>query len=211
MRLSLLLATILHIVLGSSVAASGHQNFQKSAAFVSQPTGPVVVETIYHFNTSVSLTNLAVRHTGEILVTLDNYPILYSIEPKVDGIATLVHTFEGYQVLHGIVEVVQDQFYVACGNFSLVTHLEVPDSSSVFHVDMTGFPEHVEVNEVAHFPDARVLNGMGLLSEEKGLVYVADSRVGVVNILNVYTGEHFVAIDNSFTNQPPGASEVLWP
>lgn len=169
----------------------------------------MVVETIYHFNTSVSLENLAVRHTGEIIVGFDNYPTLYSIEPKVNGTARFIHTFEGYVDIHGIVEVAQDQFYVTCGNLSLVTHIDVPGSPSVFHVNMTQFPEHIEVNKVAHFPDARILNGMTLLSEEKGLVYVADSRVGIINILNVYTGDHFVAINNSLTNQPPGASQVL--
>lgn len=173
------------------------------------PIDPIIVETIYHFNTSISLENLAVRHTGEIIVGLDNFPTLYLIEPNVNGSARHIHTFEDYTDIHGIVEVNQDQFYVTCSNLSLVTHIAGPGFPSVFHINMTGFPEHIEVNEVANFPSMQILTGMTLLSKEKGLVYVADGRVGVVNVLNVYTGDHFVAINNSLTNEPLGGSPVI--
>ncbi|KAF9065675.1 hypothetical protein BDP27DRAFT_1424546 [Rhodocollybia butyracea] len=167
-------------------------------------TNTLNIETIHHFSTNISLENLVVRRTGEIIVGFDNFPTIYQIEPEINGTATYIHTFEGYVDIHGMVEVTPDQFMVTTGNLSLVTHIDVPGSCSVWHVNMTGFPEHLEVKKVADFADSRILNGMALLDEEKGLVYVADSRVGVVNILNVNTGEHFVAINNSLTNQPPG-------
>lgn len=50
---------------------------------------------------------------------------------------------------------------------------------------------------------------MALLSEEKGLVYVGVSAVGVIDILNVYTGDYSVAINNSLTNPPRNGSQVL--
>ncbi|KAJ3731624.1 hypothetical protein DFJ43DRAFT_1039911 [Lentinula guzmanii] len=194
-------------VVFASIVASG---FCYRAASRESESQNVVVETIHRFapNLSISLENLAVRQTGEIIVTFDNHPTIYQIEPEVNGTATYIHTFEGYIGLHGIVEVQPDQFYITAGNLSLVTHIDVPGSSSVFHVNMTRFPEHIEVHKVADFPDSRILNGMTLLSKEEGLVYVADSRVGVVNILNVNTGKHFVAINDTLTNQPPGASEI---
>lgn len=215
MHLILLVSAVLHIV-SRSLCAPANSDSQKGTSFFSDtidPTNwisvvPVDVDTIHHFNTSVSLLSLAVRHTGEVLVTLENGPILYLIEPEVNGSATLIHTFEGCEVMHGIIEVCHDQFYVTCGNIS-ATYVDAPGSVSLFHVDMTGFPEHVEVNEVASFPDVRVLNGMGMFSEERGLVYVADSRVGNINILNVDTGELYMAINNSLTNLPPGVSQVL--
>ncbi|KAE9405881.1 hypothetical protein BT96DRAFT_1015353 [Gymnopus androsaceus JB14] len=181
MRLSFLASLILSTALGGLRAAASDRT-KMSSSITSTP--------------SISLENLAVRHTGEIIVGFRQWP-----DP-------LPNRTKSYIDIHGIVEVAQDQFYVTCGNLSLVTHIDVPGSPSVFHVNMTGFPEHLEVNEVAHFPEARILNGMTLLSEEKGLVYIADSRVGVVNLLNVYTGEFFVAINNSLTNQPPGADEI---
>lgn len=167
------------------------------------------MDTIHHFDTNISLLSLAVRHTGEVLVTLENYPMIYLIEPKINGTATLVHTFEGCDVMHGIIEVGHDQFYVTCGNVTTM-HTDVPGSIFLFHVNMTGFPEHVEVHEVAPFPDVRVLNGMGIFSKERGLVFVTDSRVGNINILNVYTGELYMAVNNTLTNLPPGVSQVLY-
>ncbi|KAJ3730178.1 hypothetical protein FB446DRAFT_660271 [Lentinula raphanica] len=196
-----------------------HRGFSLSAVLTSlaivvslcsRAAAGIVVETIHRFppNESIALENLAVRKTGEIIVTLDNLPTIYQIEPEVNGSATFIHTFEGYVGLHGIVEVQPDQFYINAGNLSLVTHIDVPGSSSVFHVNMTGFPENVQVNKVADFPESGILNGMTLLSRDEGLVYIADSRVGVVYLLDVYKGNYSVAINDTLTNQPPGASET---
>ncbi|KAJ3873223.1 hypothetical protein F5051DRAFT_432365 [Lentinula edodes] len=187
MRLNFLSALLLSILTSSLCHDHVTRNEKRS----------VVVETIHRFtpNLNISLENLAVRQTGEIIVTFDSEPTIYQIEPEVNGTGTFIYTFEGYTDLHGIVEVQPDQFYVTAGNLSLVTHIDVLGSCSVFHV-----------NKVADFPNSRILNGMALLSQEEGLVYIA--RVGIVNILNVNTGENFVAINNSLTNQPPGASEI---
>ncbi|KAJ3869876.1 hypothetical protein EV359DRAFT_59485 [Lentinula novae-zelandiae] len=200
MRLNFLSALLLSMLTSSLCDEHATRNEKRS----------VVVETIHRFvpNLNISLENLAIRQTGEIIVTFDSEPTIYQIEPEVNGTGTFIYTFEGYTDLHGIVEVQPDQFYVTAGNLSLVTHIDVLGSCSVFHVNMTRFPDYVEVNKVADFPNSRILNGMALLSKEEGLVYIADSRVGIVNILNVNTGENFVAINNSLTNQPPGASEI---
>lgn len=130
--------------------------------------GPVVVETIHGFNTDISLLSLAARRTGEILVTLENQPTLYLVEPEVNGTATVIYTFEDYEVMHGIIEVAPDQFYVVCGNISLPSHQGVLGSNTVFHVNMTGFPEHVEVDEMLSFSDAPVLNGMAFSRKRRG-------------------------------------------
>lgn len=55
------------------------------------------------------------------------------------------------------------------------------------------------VKKVSDFPDGQLLNGLGLLSKEKGLVYITDSFAGVVLLLNVYTGENHVAINDTLT------------
>ncbi|GAW03151.1 hypothetical protein LENED_004852 [Lentinula edodes] len=177
MRLNFLSALLLSILTSSLCHDHVTRNEKRS----------VVVETIHRFtpNLNISLENLAVRQTGEIIVTFDSEPTIYQIEPEVNGTETFIYTFEGYTDLHGIVEVQPDQFYVTAGNLSLVNHIDVLGSCSVFHVNMTRFPDYVEVNKVADFPNSRILNGMALLSKEEGLVYIADSRVGIVNILNV--------------------------
>ncbi|KAE9408318.1 hypothetical protein BT96DRAFT_808187, partial [Gymnopus androsaceus JB14] len=163
------------------------------------------VETIYHFNSSISLETLAVRESGQVIVAFDNFPIIYQIEPdSINGSVRHIHTFEGCLVAHGIVEVEHDQFYVACSNLSVWTHIDVLGSPFIFHVNMTGFPEHpARVNEVAHFPDSRIFTGMEVISKEEGLIYVGDSPLGVINILNVKTGHYFMAINNSLTTVQP--------
>ncbi|KIK64331.1 hypothetical protein GYMLUDRAFT_258867 [Collybiopsis luxurians FD-317 M1] len=197
--------TLLSILLCSSLAvgfghAVSHGKKDNSTS--------VVVETIHNFGLNISLENLAVRKSGEIIVGLDNGPILYQVEPKIKGSASFIHSFENYFDIHGITEVAPDQFYVTVGNLSLVTHIDVPGHCAVYHVNMTCYPDHIVVDKVANFNESRILNGMTVFNREKGLVYVADSRVGVVNLLNVYTGEHFVAINDTLTNQPSNATEI---
>ncbi|KAE9404884.1 hypothetical protein BT96DRAFT_988970 [Gymnopus androsaceus JB14] len=193
MRISLLFAIILSATNGILCQnASGYEV-------------PVKVETIYHFNSSVSLEKLAIRKSGEAIVGFDNSPNLYQVDPDlINGSVRHIHTFEGYSVVHGILEVEDDQFYVAASNLSVWTHIDVLGSPSIFHVNMTGFPEHpARVREVVHFPNARILNGMEVISKEEGLIYVGDSALGVINILNVNTGHHYMAINNSYTTIYP--------
>ncbi|KAE9404885.1 hypothetical protein BT96DRAFT_916556 [Gymnopus androsaceus JB14] len=193
MRISLLFAIIL--------GATNGILCQNASAY----NVPVKVETIYHFNSSVSLEKLAIRKSGEAIVCFDNSADIYQVDPDlINGSVRHIHTFEGYLTAHGIVEVEDDQFYVAVSNLSVWNHIDVLGSPSIFHVNMTGFPEHrARVREVAHFPDSRILNAMEVISKETGLIYVGDSALGVINILNVNTGHHYMAINNSYTTIYP--------
>ncbi|KAE9402855.1 hypothetical protein BT96DRAFT_956143 [Gymnopus androsaceus JB14] len=142
---------------------------------------------IHVFPNGTSLESLAIRANGQILTTVITAPELYLVDPTINSSATLIHTFSAYEVLTGIVEVEFDQFYVIAGNYSFVSGT-TPGSYSIFHVDM-----------VADVPEGQLLNGLGLLSREEGLIYVADSFAGVIRLLNVYTGEIHVAINDTLT------------
>ncbi|KIK64325.1 hypothetical protein GYMLUDRAFT_240886 [Collybiopsis luxurians FD-317 M1] len=196
-----LLATMLFSSLAMSLGASASDGKKDNST-------SVAIETIHNFGLNVSLENLAVRKSGEIIVGFDNEPILYQVDPKINGSATFIHSFEDYFDIHGITEVAQDQFYVTLGNISLVTHEVVPGHWAVYHVNMTCFPNHVAVDKVADFNESLLLNGMGVFNREEGLVYVADSRIGVINLLNVYTGEYCVAINDTLTNNPSNATDI---
>ncbi|KAJ3993075.1 hypothetical protein F5050DRAFT_1801438 [Lentinula boryana] len=158
-------------------------------------------QVVHTFPNGTNMENLAVRASGQILCTIITGPDLFQVNPIVDSPATLIHSFTGYETLFGIAEVQPDQFYVLAGNASATTLTSVPGSWSAFHVDMTSFDSEgaATIDKVADFPDALLLNGMGLLNQAEGLVYVADPFAGAISILNVNTGDHYVAINNSLT------------
>ncbi|KAF5367212.1 hypothetical protein D9757_012215 [Collybiopsis confluens] len=199
---------VVGVASATAATASSDPAASSTVSSSSSSSNPILIETIHSFGLNISLENLAVRHSGEIIVGFDNAPILYQVDPKVNGSTKFIHLFNDYFDIHGITEVKRDQFYVVVGNLSLVTHIAVPGHGAVYHVDMSCFPEKVEVNKVANFNESMILNGMTVFDRERGLVYIADSRVGVVNILNVYTGKHSVAINDTLTNQPPNATDT---
>jgi hypothetical protein len=161
---------------------------------------PAITE-VYSFPVNTSVENLAVRYSGEVLATIDSAPEIYQLEPFGYKKPTLVHSFNGYAAVLGIVEVERDQFYVAVGNLSVFTLESVTGSWSVFHVDMAPFRtisgqvrQPAVVKKVTDFPEAGLLNGLGLFSKEKGLIYVADSGTGAIFLLDVRTGKYTTAI-----------------
>ncbi|KAJ3805183.1 hypothetical protein EV368DRAFT_75868 [Lentinula lateritia] len=192
------------ILLGSAVSCilSADDALEKRASEAS-------VQTVYTFPNGTVMENLAVRSNGQILVSIITAPHLYLLDPQVNSSVTLVHSFHGYECVFGIAELEKDQFYVLTGNASAETLTTVTGSWSAWKVDMTLFQDTASgnasnipgnfVEKVADFPDTQFLNGLGVLSKENGLLYAADPFGGAINVLNVYSGHHYVAINNSYT------------
>ncbi|KAL1738692.1 hypothetical protein HDZ31DRAFT_50585 [Schizophyllum fasciatum] len=164
------------------------------------------IHEVYTFPVNTSVENLAVRRNGEVLATIDSAPELYQIDPFGSGLPTLVHDFPGYESLLGIVEVEDDQFYVAAGNFSVFTLASVRGSYSIFHVDMSPFrashnvvDRSATIRKVTDVPEGELLNGLGLFSREKGLVYVADSGSGIIYLVDVRSGAYWPAIHDALS------------
>ncbi|KAF9062530.1 hypothetical protein BDP27DRAFT_1271559 [Rhodocollybia butyracea] len=170
-----------------------------------EPHDLVTPQVVHTFPNGTSLENLAIRASGEILCTVLSAPEIYQLDPIENSSAKLVHSFPGYTSVLGIVEMQPDQFYVVAGNVTFATFSSVQGSWSAFHVNMSEFDINgaATVTKVTDFPDALLLDGLGVLSREQGLVYVADIYAGVVSILNVNTGDHYVAINNSLTVAGP--------
>ncbi|TRM62408.1 hypothetical protein BD626DRAFT_458868 [Schizophyllum amplum] len=170
--------------------------------------GAPSVHEVYSFPVNTSVENLAVRRTGHILANVDSAPELYQIDPFCnDAKPTLIHEFEGYGSLLGIVEVEHDQFYVAAGNFSVFTLEAVAGWWAIFHVDLSSFSARGDgsvesaaiVEKVAEIPEAELLNGLGLFSVEDGLIYAADSGSGIIYLVDVHTGDYWPAIQDPLT------------
>ncbi|KIK61515.1 hypothetical protein GYMLUDRAFT_584727 [Collybiopsis luxurians FD-317 M1] len=168
------------------------------------------VETVYTFSSGTIMENLAIRSNGQILGTIITAPNLYLFDPQVNSSATLVHSFDAYQVIFGIAELDTDQFYVVTGNASVASLTSEKGSWSAWKVDMSLFDNSSSSDEfitkVIDFPDALLLNGIGVLSKENGLLYITDSFAGSVSVLDLNTGKNYVAINNTYTVVPESAS-----
>lgn len=62
------------------------------------------------------------------------------------------------------------------------------------------------VRKVAEIPEAGLLNGMGLLSRGEGTILMADSLLGLVWKLNVYTGAYEIVFDHPVLKPVKGAN-----
>ncbi|KIK65762.1 hypothetical protein GYMLUDRAFT_240238 [Collybiopsis luxurians FD-317 M1] len=159
------------------------------------------IQTVHTFSNGTVMENLAIRSNGQILASIVTAPDLYLLDPKVNSPATLVHSFYGYECVLGIAELEEDQFYVVTGNATAATLDYVEGSWTAWKVDMTSYRRDSShfVTKIADFPQAKLLNGVGVLSKGNGLLYLADSFVGAISVLNVRTGHNYIAINNTYT------------
>ncbi|KAF5361573.1 hypothetical protein D9757_011544 [Collybiopsis confluens] len=169
------------------------------------------IQTIHTFSNGTIMENLAIRSNGQILATVVTRPDLYLLEPKVNSPATLLHTFTGFQTVFGIVELENDQFYVVTGNASVLALTSVQGSWVAWKVDMHAYSRGSKnfVSMVARLPGPKLVNGVGILNKEAGLLYLADPFGGAISVLNVYNGHQYVAINNSLTIPGPPYNTTL--
>lgn len=171
---------------------------------------------VHEFAKPTWVENIAVRQSGELLVTLlssaDLYlidPILAIADPKTSKTPTLVHNFAPFSSLLGITEMEPDHFYVVASNASSSPDF-APGSYTVVSVDLRSYDPRqntpVVTKEVGKFPQAGVLNGMATLDVSRGLVIIADSTEGAVYVLDVNTGRSRTLFQNAATAVPAGGA-----
>jgi hypothetical protein len=181
-----------------------------STPLLSRTTSPPpTTQLIYQFPNGTWLENLAIRPTGQILVTVLTAPELWQVTPgynssqhvldtnssKPLGSATLVSRIPDVTGLLGIVEMQQlDVFYAIAGNFSLANLTSTNGSYSIWKIDMRR-PSAV-VSKLTDIPEGVSLNGMAALNKSQGLLVVGDAGAGVVYTLNVQTGNYSKTIDD---------------
>jgi hypothetical protein len=143
------------------------------------------LDTLHEFSIGAFVENIAVRQTGQVLVTIATSGELFMLEPSKPGAApVLVHKFE--QGITGIAEMGKDQFFVSSGV------LFQPGTWSIFHVDMSSFEGSItkaSVRKVVDAPEALFLNGSASFSEEKGTILVVDSILGAIYQFSVHEGK----------------------
>ena len=102
---------------------------------------PNPIQTIYKFPNETWVENIAVRSSGQLLVTLATTPDVYQIDPfssptGAPSTATLIHSFPDATSTSGIVEIQPDIFAVAVGNWSTATFSTTNGSYSVWKLDL---------------------------------------------------------------------------
>lgn len=169
------------------------------------------VRTVFQFPKNTFVENLAVRLNGQILVSVLTTPQLFLFNSVQIGQPTLVHNFTGALGVSGIAEYEPDKFAVITGNFSFVTDDVGPGSWSVWSVDLRGVesqPDNTlypppQIYKIADVPEARFLNGISLLSQERGTLLVGDVSSGNIIRLDIKTGHYKIVINNTFTAIAP--------
>ena len=151
------------------------------------------VRTVYEFPNETWIENIAVRANGNLLTTIITAPELWEIKPFTSQ-AELVHRFETVTSVFGIAEVQCDVFAVALGNWSY-HHQVQPGTWSVWSVDLREKGD-TKVRKVTNIPEAHYLEGMTALPSSSGTILSADSALGLIYRVNVFTSEYSVAISN---------------
>ena len=175
--------------------------------FARQSSPSPVADTVVHERASLRLLatpffsfpdnnqaeNIISRVNGQILVTINTAPQLYQIDPSRNQSGGIVHQFQGYTSLFGIVELQTDVFYVIASNFtSAPDYFGIQDSASIFEVDLHGIPDPttaqsaVKVSKIVDVPQAQLLDGFGVVNHTAGLMITGDAQTGTLYLIDVY-------------------------
>ncbi|KIM76937.1 hypothetical protein PILCRDRAFT_825950 [Piloderma croceum F 1598] len=171
---------------------------------------PPTTQIVYQFPNETWLENIAIRQTGQLLVTVLSAPELWQVtlDPKSSqhalnantskplASATLVHRIPDVTGLLGIVEMQPDMFYVVAGNYSYDTYTSTSGSYSIWKINMRRPSSPAVASKLTDIPEGVALNGMAALNMSPGLLVVADAGAGVVYTVNVDTGNYSKTIDD---------------
>ena len=150
------------------------------------------VSLVYQFKDPVVLENLAARSNGHLLLTSTSHSAIHYINPR-GGPVSKLNTFPEATSTTGIVEITEDVFVVAIGNYSSVTFNGIPGTFSVWSVDLTKNTKNPTVKKITDIPEADALNGMTTVEGVPDLVLISDSSLGGVWRVNTTSGEYDMA------------------
>jgi sugar lactone lactonase YvrE len=158
-------------------------------------------KTIFQFSKQPSwLENMAVRSSGNLLVTRMDVPELWEIDPTT-GEGRSIISIPSVSSLTGINELSDDIFAIGGGDYNFATGA-VAGSYGLWVVDLTG-PTPVVREVVSKMPDVALLNGTATL--DASTVLAADSTNGIIFQIDVETGSYSVWLDDPALKPAPEA------
>ena len=159
---------------------------------------------VYQFPKDTQIENLAVRPSGDLLLSAISKPVLYTIDTTASTpYAEIVHTFPNATGLSGVTELnTPDVFAVVAGNWNY-NFTGQKGSFNVWRVDFRSDPPIVDL--IAPIPEGDTLNGIAVVQDKSDTILVADSQLGAVWALdpNSHRKEATIAIrDKMFELDP---------
>lgn len=155
--------------------------------------------------TGTWLENIAVRHNGDLLVSL-LLPTasLYTLKRPYSSSRTfsLLHTFDNATGLLGITETCADTFAVLSIQFG-ETSSPVPGSATIWDVAFNN--DKLLTKKVTNIPDILVPNGIASIPGSSA-VFVADSTGGAITRCDTRTATCALFLNTTQTAPAPGSS-----
>jgi hypothetical protein len=184
----------------------------------SSPESPV--QTIYEFPNETWVEGVAVRPSGELLVTFITSSDLYQVDPSdpfSSATSSLIHSFPHAVGTLGIAEIQPDVFAIITGNFSAETLSTTNGSYSIWKVDLTSLEcddfgqvtSKPVVTKIADIPEASFLTGLTHVAPCSPYLLASDSVLGVVWRIDHYTGEYQIILDDALMKPAPGQLAVI--
>jgi hypothetical protein len=168
-----------------------------SPAHYQARTTPITTHTLpptllYQFPNNTWLENFAIRPNGQLLITLITTPEIYLWDPLAPSEVTHITTLPSYISLLGITAPIPDVYYFVAGNWTS-TSGTVAGSFAIWKLDMR--VSTPQTTKIMNLPKASFLNGLDTLSSSEGTLLVADSGLGLIWKVNIFTRTYDVFID----------------
>lgn len=157
---------------------------------------PLPNKLIHQFPLPTWIESVAVRPNDNLLLTHLTSPSLSSLDPS-STVPELVYTFPNATGVFGITEVLPDVFVTIAGIFDLATATSTPGTSSIWIVDYTSKSvgaAQPKITKLLDLKEANFLNGITPLPSQPGTVLIADSILGLVWKLNIFTKKYSIVI-----------------
>ncbi|KAJ4298857.1 hypothetical protein N0V90_004100 [Kalmusia sp. IMI 367209] len=150
--------------------------------------------------------NIAVRHSGDILVTSLTTSSIQLLDPRVSNVTVALPPIPGANGISGIVEVEKDFFAVAAGIWNTTERRET--NASVWMIDFRQSPStRPALKKVVNIPETTALNSFTSIPGSS-IVLGSDSNVGAIYSIDIGRRTYsIVNQDNALA--PPGPAPSL--
>ncbi|KAJ7119259.1 hypothetical protein C8R43DRAFT_1035514 [Mycena crocata] len=169
-------------------------------SFTSNPPPPIstsspTTQLIAVAPNSLFLENIAVRSSGELLLTSVMSPTLLTLNPKtINGTFDAVHTFPNSTGITGITEYQPGVFALVASMLNTTTRRATPGSVVIWKVDFNSATPNVSA--LGGLPALSGANGLTSLPDLPDILLAADSAEGTVWQLDACSGTARLALSD---------------
>ncbi|KAJ7512800.1 hypothetical protein B0H11DRAFT_8618 [Mycena galericulata] len=165
-------------------------------------------QLIFQSPDSLFLENIAVRFSGELLLTSVMSPTLHMLNPfSVNATLDAVHTFDNSTAITGIAEYQPGIFAMVTSVLNTTIGRAALGSVAVWSVDFNSAVP--VVHKIGALPESRGPNGLTSVPDEPDVLLAADSAAGAVWQINTRTGASHIAIQDPAMSPTISSNETV--